>query len=369
MRFFRFTFTSMGLFMVGCAPAAQQADARPIYPQAPETEVVQLPLAGPMAQADAEISGMAWYGDQLILLPQYPYKFGGNLFALSKGDIIGFLDGELQGPLLPRPIKLGGPRPEELVTSSTYDGLEAIAFSGEQLFLTMEVDLGDRMSEGYLLDGYLRRDLSRIDLDGTITERLVAQLPIKNHADETLLVAGDSVLTIFELNGASINRGPVAHRFDLSLEPAGTVPFPNIPYRVTDATAMAADGTFWIINYHFPRDIRFYPGVSDPFPPRFGQGASHAAMDAVERLIQLRYDGDRIVLTDEPPLQLRLRADGEARNWEGIVRLHGRGFLIVTDKWPTTILGFVPYEARDSAGPSSAAPDSANSAAGERPGR
>ncbi|MCH7575771.1 MAG: hypothetical protein IIA59_11675 [Candidatus Marinimicrobia bacterium] len=352
--------------MVGCAPAAQQAVARPVYPRAPETEVVQLPLAGPMAQGDAEISGMAWYGDQLILLPQYPYKFGGNLFALSKGDIIGFLDGVLEGPLLPRPIKLGGTKPAELVKDSAYDGLEAIAFSGEQLFLTVEADLSSMQSEGYLLDGYLRRDLSRIDLDGTITETLVAQVPVKNHADETLLVAGDSVLTIFELNGASLNPKPVARRFDLSLAPAGTVPFPNIPYRVTDATAMAADGTFWIINYHFPRDISIYPNVSDPFPPRFGQGASHAANDAVERLIQLRYDGRRIVLTAEPPLQLKLRADGQARNWEGIVRLAGRGFLIVTDKWPTTILGFVPYKARGSVAP----PSSSDSAAtGERPGR
>jgi len=32
----------------------------------------------------------------------------------------------------------------------------------------------------------------------------------------------------------------------------------------------------------------------------------------------------------------------DARNWEGIVRLDNRGFLLATDKFPTTILGFVP---------------------------
>ena len=34
---------------------------------------------------------------------------------------------------------------------------------------------------------------------------------------------------------------------------------------------------------------------------------------------------------------------GVARNWEGIARLEGRGFLLVTDQFPDTILAFVPY--------------------------
>jgi hypothetical protein len=33
---------------------------------------------------------------------------------------------------------------------------------------------------------------------------------------------------------------------------------------------------------------------------------------------------------------------GLGRNWEGLVRLDDRGFLLVTDLFPGTILGFVP---------------------------
>jgi hypothetical protein len=43
---------------------------------------------------------------------------------------------------------------------------------------------------------------------------------------------------------------------------------------------------------------------------------------------------------DGPPIQMELTSD-DARNWEGLVRLDERGFLIMTDKFPETILGFV----------------------------
>ncbi len=32
------------------------------------------------------------------------------------------------------------------------------------------------------------------------------------------------------------------------------------------------------------------------------------------------------------------------RNWEGIVRLENRGFLLMTDKYPETLFGFVEYK-------------------------
>jgi hypothetical protein len=47
-------------------------------------------------------------------------------------------------------------------------------------------------------------------------------------------------------------------------------------------------------------------------------------------------------MSGEPPLQLQLLGDIAPRNWEGLVRLEQRGFLLVTDKYPMTFLGFVP---------------------------
>ncbi len=50
-----------------------------------------------------------------------------------------------------------------------------------------------------------------------------------------------------------------------------------------------------------------------------------------------------ITLVDEPPLQLSL-LPGVARNWEGIAPLQTEyldGFLLVSDTFPATMLGFV----------------------------
>ncbi|MCZ7666234.1 MAG: hypothetical protein M5U34_02815 [Chloroflexi bacterium] len=38
-----------------------------------ETPITEIALAGALAEAKAELSGMAWYGDTLIFLPQYPF--------------------------------------------------------------------------------------------------------------------------------------------------------------------------------------------------------------------------------------------------------------------------------------------------------
>jgi hypothetical protein len=262
------------------------------------------------------------------------------LYAISKGDLLAVLDGEIDGPLLPQPVPLAGPRPESLVPG--YEGLEAIGFRGQQVFITIEA-VEDGVTGGYLIDGHIRADLSQLEIDGSILTPLPPPRAVVNHSDETLLIAGDSVFTFFELNGADIVGAPVARRFQLSLTVAGAIPFPHIPYRVTDATAVDDAGEFWVINYFWPGEWEIHAGVRDPFPPRYGYGATHTNGQAVERLIKLRHEPSAITLADEPPIQLQLRSDGEARNWEGIVRLDDRGFLLITDKHPTTLLGFVPY--------------------------
>ena len=46
----------------------------PLPPPPQEVPVQVIPLTGPIASPDAQISGMAWYGDTLVILPQYPER-------------------------------------------------------------------------------------------------------------------------------------------------------------------------------------------------------------------------------------------------------------------------------------------------------
>jgi hypothetical protein len=106
------------------APSPPAAQSAPL-----EQPVTALPLAGPASQSNAEISGMAWYGETLVLLPQYPSRFGNAVFGLPKSAILAFLAGDSTAPLEPVEIPLVT---SDLESRSKTSKAEAIAFAGDQ---------------------------------------------------------------------------------------------------------------------------------------------------------------------------------------------------------------------------------------------
>ena len=315
------------------SPPAHAADT------VPEQAVIRIPLTGPVAQPNAEISGMAWYGDaesefQLILLPQYPSRLGNALFALPQTAILAYLDGTGAAALEPQSIALDDAGIAKQI--DLFQGYEAIAFSGERVFLTIEAGRGAAMM-GYLVAGTLAPDLSTLALDAGRITPIAPQSALDNTTDEALLIVGDVLVTLYEENGIDVNPSPVAHRFDFELNALDSVPFPNIEYRITDAADLESEGYFWAMNYFFPGDKAQAP--EDPLIAIYGQGQTHSQNAWVERLLLFQYAESGITLVDQAPIPLEL--SDEARNWEGVVKLDERGFLLVTDKHPETILGFV----------------------------
>lgn len=347
--FFNLTLT---LFLGGSLVACRGSD--PVPAQSPEkrapqtavseTPVTPIPLLPPLDQAAAEISGMAWYGEHLILLPQYPdfarSEDDGAVYALDRADLLAYLDGEGNEPPPITAVPLHAPGVIDRV-DGFFEGYEAIAFAGETAYLTIEARTLTGMI-GYLLQGHIEPDLSGLRLEADSLTELPPQTEIGNLSDEALLPGEGEVLTIYEANGTAVNPDPVARRFGPDLQARGTISFPNIPYRITDVTELDANGRFWAINYFFP-DTEELAVERDPLAETYGVGASHAGRAGVERLVQMAYNGEEVTMVAQSPIQLEL-LEGELRNWEGIVRLNGRGFLLVTDKFPTTILGFVPVK-------------------------
>ena len=312
------------------------ATATTAIPQ--EQPITIIPLSGPASESKSEISGMAWYNDTLILLPQYPSRFGagdGAVFALAKDDILAFLDGTQIGPLSPFEIPVVAPGIEQI---DGFEGFEAIAFSGNQVFLTIEAKPDNMI--GYLVIGSIDPGLSELRLDSTNLTELPPQAQIDNMTDEALLITPNGVLSFFEANGLKNNPSPIVHTFTLSGESLGTLPMTSLEYRLTDVTPLDDANLFWGINYFYPGDTKLTPDI-DPLAAQFGEGQTHAASSAVERLVQFQYSEAGIVLTTTPPIQLQLLAEDEARNWEALAYLDQRGFLLATDKFPTTILAFV----------------------------
>lgn len=309
-----------------------------LYPA--EQAVVAIPLSGPLAQSKAEVSGLAWYGDYLIVLPQYPSIFGADdesfVFALPKSDLLAFVEGSLSGPLEPTPVLFVEPNWGAQIDG--FQGYEAIGFNGDRAFLTIEADSGPDMAS-YLVAGAISADLSALRLEASSLVEVPQPVTLDNKADESLIVTDEVIITIYEASGVNENPAPMVHLYDLDLAALGALPFPNIEYRVTDATELDVDGRFWAINYLYPGDKGIDP-ADEALAQKYGQGYTHARHEQVERLVEFQYSASGLTLVDGPPIQLELTSD-DSRNWEGLVRLDERGFLIMTDKFPETILGFV----------------------------
>lgn len=333
------------LLLTSCTsqnPFSFPLSSKPSLIDVSEESAITIPLKGPVSRRRAQLSGLAWYGDNLILLPQYPDRFQNQLFYLTKLEIIGSLRADTNEPLKPHPIPL---LTGDLIAQVPgFQGFEAIAIDGERVFLTIEAKEDEQMV-GYLVTGDLEPDLSELRLSSAVVSRITPQTNLSNVTDEALLLAGDKVVSIYEVNGSLINLSPVAHVFSTDgLQLLDTMPFPPIDYRITDSTSLDEANRFWAIN-NFTLPNNPLKLGTETLAAKYGVGPSHETSQAVERLVEFQYTPDGITLVDTPPVQLRLLADA-ARNWEGIVRLEDAefsGFLLVTDRQPSTILAFVPH--------------------------
>jgi len=214
---------------------------------------------------------------------------------------------------------------------------------GDRCYMTVEAK-DDTVMAGFLVCGHYDMVNNEVVMDMTKLTSIPMGLNIPNIAEESIVIDGRRVITISEANGVNVNPAPVGKVFDADIEFVGTIPFPQVEYRVTDATSVDAEGRFWVLNYFFPPERSKLKPALDPELVRFGGLDGYDPEACVERLLEMRIEGDRIVRTDTPPVNLTLLPDNECRNWEALVRLGDRGFLMMTDKYPGTLLAFVPYE-------------------------
>ena len=328
----------VGMFCI-CACHDVKPEKKASVDLVQEAQVKEIILVGPSAKANAEISGMAWCGNQLILLPQYPQSFSnmdtGVIFSIARADIDAFLAGERDEGIRPVLIPFDSAGMEQSIAG--FEGFESIVFNGDHFYVVIEARQRDGMM-GYLAKGSVEESCSSMSLKPPTMVSVSAQAHLRNITDETLIYWNDQLYTIYEANGENVNPNAVAHVFTSSLSSSSTIPMVNVEYRITDATEADASGQFWAVNFFFPGDTYLDPAL-DPIAQTFGIGLSHLEADQVERVLAFVIEEDGIKLADQEPFYLELSGD-EARNWEGIVR-YGDGFLLVTDEYPKTILAYV----------------------------
>ena len=306
-----------------------------------EVEVIPLKLPDRISAASFEYSGMGWFGDYLVLLPQYPegkdFSRKPNLFAIAKQDLLAAItDPDLELPVRDIPIENSDLR--SMIRG--FEGFESILFVDQSVYLIIESRAGDPMM-GYLIRGVVNGDLESITLD---VNSLVELRPFSSELNATfegMTYWNGSLYVMYEHNSIRNVKQPVAYQINPDLENIREIPFPVINYRITDATISDVDGKFWVMNYFFPGDTHLAVD-QDSLVEEYGEGKTHAENDPVERLVQLQIENDQISRIDQPPTYLQLLDNDIARNWEGLVMLDNLGFLLITDSFPGSVLGFCP---------------------------
>jgi hypothetical protein len=325
-----------------------------------EKTVIEIDVKFPGTANSPEMSGLSWYNDYLVILPQFPHlfksNFDGKLFAVSKTQILSYLDDKLNKKTTPAAIE---PQAIDFIFDKKlsnqikdFEGFEAIAFWGNRVFITIEA-APPRQMMGYLASGQITTGMNNemtITINGKLA-KIQPQACISNAAYEALAVTKDIAMVFFEGNGLNINASPLAYVYNHDLEFIHAIAFPHIEYRITDATSMDTNNRFWCINYFWPdaSDKAGYDPAEDPIANAFGEGITHKKTEIVERLVEFEYitPGNngypKIVLVDTPPIPMELLGShqNDARNWEGLARLDNHGFLLVTDEHPKTMLGFI----------------------------
>ncbi len=294
---------------------------------------VEIPLPTPFNQASLEYSGLCWYQDYLLLLPQYPT---GYIVAVSRNDIASSLKDPAHPAVDPVRVPFKGDEFKQLITG--FEGFEAILIQDSTATLMIEISHGREMS-GMAIQGTISSLEEGIMLDPARTVEIMAPQKKRNMAYESLIPAGNNYIPIYEANGARVNRDPWQPVLGPDLQVVDKIPFPTIEYRITDATDLDSKGKFWVINYLWPGDYRLLKPAADPYLP--GRKAVKPGM-TVERIMELEYRDNHIFITPTPPLYLPPDEAG-SRNWEGIARYEDKGLLLITDEHPRTILMFVPW--------------------------
>ena len=300
-----------------------------------EVKVQEIQLSGLITDKKQEISGMDWYQDRLFLLPE---NMGGFLFSISKGEILDAIVGDKRVPITPKKTRFRTPDYSSLIKG--FDGFEAIAFSEDKIYISIEAERDGEMI-AYLAWGKIDSKSLEVNIREDHIVPMNTPIQLDNMSFESLLIDNNNnIIMIYEANGSNLRKDARQTMFSTKDEVTSYINFPNIEYRITDATRMDNNSRFWAINYFWPGDKKLLSPGEDNVLNKVKQGSTHSKSNQIERLIEFEMSAGEISISDTNPIQLFLESD-ESKNWEAIARLDDRGLLIATDKHPRMILGYI----------------------------
>ena len=293
--------------------------------------IQEIELSGLITNPKQEISGMDWYKGNLFFLPE---NLGGYLFMVTKKDIQKKISLKEKEPLTTLQTKLNTPNYVKLIPG--FDGLEAIAFKGNNAYISIEAE-NNGIMEGYIAWGTIDPKSFEININERNIQKIDTPIQVDNLSYESVIIHENNLLILYEANGANLRKNAFQLLMSLNDFSSKKIKGPNIEYRITDATKINKN-KFWAINYYWPGDKKKLKPSLDKI--LVNKSKKINTDQTIERLVEFKINDNEIIVSDEEPINLILE-DGKSRNWEGIVRYGQSGFLIATDKYPRMILAYI----------------------------
>jgi len=293
------------------------------------SKLEEIELAGDLSQSEIEASSLAWYNDNLIILPQFPHKwdsqYDGAVYFIPKEKIENYISGKDKNAIIAEKIHFSA-KGLDKIGKSNGSGYEAITFVNDTVYVSIE-SINSNSPSSYIVMGKIDFDKKILVLDTNYMFEIKSQTNIHNMGEETIFSANNSIYSIHEANGINANKSPFCTKLDKNLNSVEKISMPQIDFRITDATNIDSMGIFYVINYYYPGEAKKpKPNITDK-------------KKAIEQILELQLIGNKIVKTDKNPLIISNQVDENGHNWEGIVKFNS-GFLLISDMFPKTILAY-----------------------------
>jgi hypothetical protein len=297
----------------------------------------------PKAFKDTELSSIVWFKDSLLII--LPENFNKNskktiLFSINKDEVINsFVTGKIK-KYDKISIEI-----EDSVQLTYAQGLEAICFSADTVFISLEC----QNSTAILLKGIFYPLENKINICTSVIIQHPLNEKIKNSTIESILYYNFKVYCFHECNGVVNNNfNSVVATYNTNLKFLGFTPLDELEYRLTDVSSVI-NNNFYALNFYFyENEFERYKPENDLLIKHIKDDFSHftyiedkSYLKQVERIVEYKITSDSVCLTDKIPYYLKL--ENEPRNIEGIEQIYYKNqqyFIIATDRFPKDNLYF-----------------------------
>ena len=166
---------------------------------------------------------MDWYNNNLLL----PENLGGYLFTVTKNEVQNQL-ASIKEVIEPTKTIFNTPNYSKIIPG--FDGFEALAFEGDNVYVTIEAGQNDMMTS-YIVWGSINPSSYEITIPEKNIKKFDTPIQIDNMSYESIIYHKNDLLLMYEANGSNLRKNPYQLSVSLNDFSMNKIKGSNIEYR------------------------------------------------------------------------------------------------------------------------------------------